>query len=143
MATMNGLRERLFHRLYKSAKKSIIWNQVFHFYCMYVLGFEFEARTIVGDNLLVVHGGRGTVIHPDTVIGNNCVIRNNTIIGNKGWGGAPIIGNNVNIGSNSCIIGHITIGDNVIIGAGSVVVKDIPCDVVIAGNPARIVRRIT
>ena len=41
------------------------------------------------------------------------------------WGGSPIIGNNVNIGSNSCIIGHVTIGDNVIIGAGSIVTRDI------------------
>jgi len=51
------------------------------------------------------------------------------------WGGSPIIGNNVNIGSNSCIIGHVTIGDNVIIGAGSIVVKDVPSNVVVAGNP--------
>ena len=40
----------------------------------------------------------------------------------------------MNIGSNSCIIGHVTIGDNVIIGAGSIVVKDVPSNVVVAGN---------
>lgn len=48
----------------------------------------------------------------------------------------------MNIGSNSCIIGHVTIGDNVIIGAGSIVVKDVPSNVVVAGNPAKIIRRI-
>ena len=58
------------------------------------------------------------------------------------WGAAPTIGNNVNIGSNTCIIGGISIGDNVIIGAGSVVVKDVPSNVVIAGNPARIIRHL-
>lgn len=57
-----------------------------------------------------------------------------------GWGGSPVIGDNVNIGSNSCIIGEISIGDNVIIGAGSIVIKDVPSNVVIAGNPARIIR---
>ena len=46
----------------------------------------------------------------------------------------------MNIGSNSCIIGHVTIGDNVIIGAGSIVVKDVPSNVVVAGNPAKIIR---
>lgn len=58
------------------------------------------------------------------------------------WGGSPIIGNNVNIGSNSCIIGHVTIGDNVIIGADSIVVKDVPSNVVVAGNPSKIIRHI-
>ena len=57
-----------------------------------------------------------------------------------GGGNAPIIGDNVNIGSNTCIIGEITIGDNVVIGAGSVVVKDVPSNVVIVGNPARIIK---
>ena len=53
------------------------------------------------------------------------------------WGGgSPIIGNNVNIGSNSCIIGHVTIG------AGSIVVKDVQSNVVVAGNPAKIIRHI-
>lgn len=48
----------------------------------------------------------------------------------------------MNIGSNTCIIGGVSIGDNVVIGAGSVVVKDVPSNVVIAGNPARIIRQL-
>jgi serine O-acetyltransferase len=39
--------------------------------------------------------------------------------------------------------GGITIGDNVIVGAGSVVVKDVPSDCVIAGNPAKVVRYLS
>lgn len=54
--------------------------------------------------------------------------------------GRPIIGNNVNLGANVVIIGNIHIGDNVIVGAGSVVVKDIPDNCIVAGNPARIIR---
>ena len=106
------------------------------------MGFEFSPQTQVGENLSIVHGARGSVVNPRTIIGNDCIIRNNIIIGNNGLGGSPIIGNNVNIGSNSCIIGNVTIGDNVIIGAGSIVVKDVPSNVVVARNPAKIIRHI-
>ena len=54
--------------------------------------------------------------------------------------GRPItIGNNVFIGWNSIIIGSVDIGSNVIIGAHSVVTKDVPDNVVVAGNPARVI----
>lgn len=58
--------------------------------------------------------------------------------------GKPVkIGNNVWIGGHSCVCPGVTIGDNVVIGAGSVVCKDIPDNVVAAGNPCRVIRRIT
>lgn len=47
------------------------------------------------------------------------------------------IGNNVFIGMNTIILKGVNIGSNVIIGAGSVVTKDIPDNVVAAGNPCR------
>lgn len=40
------------------------------------------------------------------------------------------------------IIGGVHIGDNVMVGAGSVVVKDIPDNCVVAGNPAKIIKQI-
>ena len=46
------------------------------------------------------------------------------------------------IGSNATILSGITIGEGAVIGAGSVVVKDVPANVVVAGNPARIIREI-
>lgn len=49
------------------------------------------------------------------------------------------IGNNVFIGVKSTILKGVKIGDNVIIGANSLVNKDIPNDVVVAGNPAKII----
>lgn len=56
--------------------------------------------------------------------------------------GMTIIGNNVFIGMNSIILMGTHIGNNVIIGAGSVVSGDIPDNVVVAGNPARIIRTL-
>ena len=46
------------------------------------------------------------------------------------------------IGSGSTILSNVTIGENAIVGAGSVVTKDVPADVIVAGNPARLLRRV-
>jgi acetyltransferase-like isoleucine patch superfamily enzyme len=46
------------------------------------------------------------------------------------------------IGSNSTILSKVTIGENAIVGAGSVVTKDVPPNTIVAGNPARVLRRI-
>lgn len=57
--------------------------------------------------------------------------------------GKPIsIGNDCWIASNVVICGGVTIGDNVVIGAGSVVTKDIPSNVLAAGNPCRVIRAL-
>lgn len=53
--------------------------------------------------------------------------------------GRTIIGNNVFLGVNAVVLPGIKIGNNVIIGAGCVVTKDIPDNVVVAGNPGRII----
>jgi len=53
------------------------------------------------------------------------------------------VGDNVWIGGHVCVLPGVTIGDNSVIGAGSVVNKDIPANVVAAGNPCRVIRRIT
>jgi acetyltransferase-like isoleucine patch superfamily enzyme len=51
------------------------------------------------------------------------------------------IGNNVFVGANSIIMPGVTVANNVIIGAGSIVTKDIPSNVIVAGNPAAVIRR--
>lgn len=55
---------------------------------------------------------------------------------------APIIiHNNVWIGRNSIICKGVTIGENSVVAAGSVVTKDVPSNCIVAGNPAKIVKR--
>ena len=54
-----------------------------------------------------------------------------------------VIGNDVWIGSNAIILKGVAIGDRAIIGAGAVVTRDVPPDVVVAGNPARVVKQLS
>ena len=53
-----------------------------------------------------------------------------------------VVGNNVWIGGNCCVLPGVTIGDNVVIGAGSVVNKNIPSNSVAVGNPCKVIRKI-
>ncbi len=47
------------------------------------------------------------------------------------------------IGSGSTILANLVIGENAIVGAGSVVTRDVPANVIVAGNPAKVLRSIT
>lgn len=87
-------------------------------------------------------------------IGDNCLIAPNVGIYTAGHSIHPMnrhesgiakpitIGDNVWIGGHVAIIGGVTIGDNSIIAAGSVVIKDVPTNVIAGGNPAKIIRSI-
>lgn len=72
-------------------------------------------------------------------IGKNLKIKHNVTIGNN-HGFLPVIGDNVMIGCGACVLGDVTIGNNVKIGANCVVVKSVPDNAVVVGNPAYIVK---
>ena len=83
-----------------------------------------------------------TIVNAKSV-GENFVIRQCTTIGNKRDGASdekPVIGDNVNLGSNVVIIGNIKIGNNVNVGAGTVITKDVPSNCTVVGNPFRIIK---
>lgn len=138
---------RLFSALNRLKYVRIFLFPLIFFYRVLVewmIGIEINLNAKVGRNFMIFHG-QSTVINATTVIGENCLIRNSVTIGSKMLADgtntkAATIGNNVEIGSNSVIIGDITIGDNVVIGAGSVVIKDVPSNCIVAGNPAKIIK---
>jgi len=106
----------------------------------WILGIEIPWNIIAGENMRIFHG-QSLVINRDVIIGKNCTLRHCTTIGNKQLAGgrfsaSPILGNNVDVGSNACIIGDISIGDNVKIGCGAVVTKNVRQNSVVVGNPA-------
>lgn len=105
----------------------------------------------ISPNIKSFEGGACIINHPYGTIINAKSIGKNfeccqlTTIGNKKhWHNdkIPTIGDNVSLGANVTIIGDIKIGNNVVVGAGSVVVKSIPNNCVIAGNPAKIIKTL-
>ena len=52
------------------------------------------------------------------------------------------LGDNVSLGAGTKVIGLIKIGNNVITGANSVIVADIPDNVIVAGVPAKVIRKL-
>lgn len=106
-----------------------------NFYCNRNLVVLDEAKVTAGDNVFIApHCCITTTGHPIDSEQRNSGIEI----------ALPItIGNNVWIGANVTILPGITIGNNVVIGAGSLVNKNIPSNVIAAGNPCKVIRSIT
>lgn len=127
----------------ESGPLHILGLPVVAFYVVFVewlMGIELNLKSRIGPGLRLYHGV-GLVLHQETIMGKNCALRHCVTIGRKYEGGCPVIGNNVDIGANAVLLGDITIGDGAIIGAGAVVVKDVAPGDVVAGNPARSIRK--
>lgn len=93
---------------------------------------------VIEDNVFIGHG---------VVFTNDAYPRATTAGGNlqteADWNVQPtVIRQGASIGSGATILCNLSIGENAIVGAGSVVTRDVPPNVIVAGNPARILRAI-
>lgn len=106
-----------------------------NFYANYNCTILDVGKVIIGDNVMLAPNvsiyTAGHPLHPDS--------RNS----GYEYGISITIGNNVWIGGNAVINPGVKIGNNVVIGAGSVVTKDIPDNMIAAGNPCRVIREIS
>jgi acetyltransferase-like isoleucine patch superfamily enzyme len=95
----------------------------------------------------------GVTIEDDVFIGHNVSFINDKFpqATNQGgqlqteadWKVVPtVVRRAASIGTSSTILCGVTIGENAVVGAGSVVTRDVPANTVVAGNPARILRKV-
>lgn len=119
------------------------------FYCDYGTHIEVGKNFFANYNCTILDVAR-------VVIGDNCQMAPNVAVYTAGhpvhpairntayeYGIEVTVGDNVWIGGNTVICPGVHIGSNTVIGAGSVVTKDVPDWVVAAGNPCRVIRKIT
>ncbi len=140
-------REKIIRKAMKKTGKKFRIEEPFH--C------DFWERVTLGENFfanynLVILAGNEVVFGDNVMIGPNCGIYAAGHAFDAGRRAAGLeyalpvrIGNNVWIGGHVAIVSGVTIGDDTIIAAGSVVVTDIPPNVLAGGNPCRVIRQIS
>jgi len=130
---------RFAHALFKSGRKD------FAFYLQARASMMFQVdihpRVPLGRGVMLDHG-TGIVIGETAVVGDNVSILQGVTLGGTGKEDGdrhPKVGCGVLLGAGAKVLGNITIGDCARVAAGSVVLKDVPARVTVAGVPAKIV----
>ena len=144
-----GYKYTFHHRLcyYYSQHKLL-----FPFFCLqwlymkhltYLFGIQTAWTLNLPEDFVISHFG-GITFFPQKC-GKHIYLRQGVTVGSNGHGGMathPILGDYVTFGANAVVVGGITIGNNVIIGANAVVTKDVPDNCVVAGVPAKIIKKV-
>lgn len=139
----------------KNVQIGVVSSPNFYSHYTYLEAREQGSSITIGDNVAInnafsIECSSTVVIENDVLIGVNCSIIDNDghdlSIENRRDGipktASIYIHQNVFLGSNVTILKGVTIGKNSIIGNGSVVTKDIPENVIAAGNPAIVIRKL-
>ncbi|MEL6871526.1 MAG: serine O-acetyltransferase [Pseudomonadota bacterium] len=95
----------------------------------------------IGKGIMIDHS-HAIVIGETAVVGDNVSLLHGVTLGGTGKETGdrhPKVGNNVLIGAGAKVLGNISIGDCSRVGAGSVVLKDVPANVTVAGVPAQVI----
>jgi serine O-acetyltransferase len=112
-----------------------------HRFWSVVSGADIPLNCNIGGGLSIPHPN-GIVIHPAVAIGVNCLIHQQVTIGTKRDGKLPTIKGHVDIGAGAKILGGITLHEHALVGANAVVTHDVQSHEVVAGIPARVVKKI-
>lgn len=109
----------------------------------YQTHFQIPDTVTIGPGFYIGHFGR-VIINGSAVLGKNINISTGCTIGGENRGerkGAPVIDDNVWIGTNAVIVGHIHIESDVMIAPNSFVNFDVPKHSIVIGNPAKIIHK--
>lgn len=134
---------RIAHFLYQ--KRCYTTARLVSHFNRWITGIEIHPGAKIGRRFFIDHG-MGVVIGETSEIGDDCLIYKGVVLGGTTLEKKkrhPTLGNRVIIGSNSTILGAITIGDGARVGSGSVVVKSVPPGATVVGVPGRVVESIT
>lgn len=104
---------------------------------------EIHPGARIGEGFFIDHGS-GVVIGETAEIGNNVTLYQGVTLGGTGKEKGkrhPTIGDNVVVGNGARILGGFRVGEKCRIGAGAVVLREVPPNCTVVGNPGRIVRR--
>lgn len=109
----------------------------------FLTGIEIHPGARIEKGFFIDHG-MGVVIGETAEIGENCLLYHGVTLGGVSLERKkrhPTLGRNVVIGAGAKVLGAITLGDDVRVGANAVVLKDVPPNSVVVGNPGRVVVR--
>jgi len=111
-------------------------------FCEVFMEMDIDPKASIGDGLIIAHIG-GIHINYQVVIGRNCDIAHRVTIGASAMGrkGAPVIGDDVYIGTGATIVGKIKIGNGAKIAANTLVIANVPDGATVMGVPGRIIMR--
>jgi acetyltransferase-like isoleucine patch superfamily enzyme len=114
---------------------------------------DYQGHIQIGDHCLICPGVRldsGSLIE----IGDNCMFAAGSYVTDSDWHdiydrtktvgeSKPVtIGNNVWIGDGATVCKGVTIGENSVIGAGALVASEVPANVIVGGNPAKVIKEL-
>lgn len=108
----------------------------------WLTGVEIHPAASIGTGFFIDHG-MGVVIGETTEIGDYVTLFQGVTLGGTGKERGkrhPTLGNHVVVGAGAKVLGGIRIGDNVKVGANAVVLRAVPANSTVVGNPGRIVR---